>query len=118
MKVGSLARALGDGVGGARLTNRATRMAFAGHWTLLLGKIAQYAFVVLVTGVFPTFLFKPSMSSAVVLDTREWGRHVRTAVGRSRRPRHRRQQRYRPTTTRRLARDVRRSPWSPVAATA
>ncbi len=41
MKVGSLARALGDGVGG--LTNRATRMAFAGHWTFLLGKIAQCA---------------------------------------------------------------------------
>ncbi|MGP3961040.1 cytochrome bc1 complex cytochrome b subunit [Nonomuraea sp. 3N208] len=66
MKVGSLAKALDDRVGGARFLNRAMRKAFANHWTFLLGEIALYAFVVvLVTGVFLTFFFKPSMGEVV-----------------------------------------------------
>ncbi|MGP4098574.1 cytochrome bc1 complex cytochrome b subunit [Nonomuraea sp. KM90] len=66
MKVGSLARALDDRVGGARFLNRAMRKAFANHWTFLLGEIALYAFVVvLITGVFLTFFFKPSMQEVV-----------------------------------------------------
>ncbi|QFY15053.1 ubiquinol-cytochrome c reductase cytochrome b subunit [Nonomuraea phyllanthi] len=66
MKVGSLARALDDRVGGAGFLNRAMRKAFATHWSFLLGEIALYAFVVvLITGVFLTFFFKPSMEEVV-----------------------------------------------------
>ncbi|RVX41501.1 ubiquinol-cytochrome c reductase cytochrome b subunit [Nonomuraea polychroma] len=66
MKIGSLAKALDDRVGGAGFLNKAMRKAFANHWTFLLGEIALYAFVVvLVTGVFLTFFFKPSMQEVV-----------------------------------------------------
>ncbi|GAA3674778.1 ubiquinol-cytochrome c reductase cytochrome b subunit [Nonomuraea antimicrobica] len=42
------------------------RKVFPDHWTFLLGEIALYAFVVvLVTGVFLTFFFKPSMAEVV-----------------------------------------------------
>ncbi|MFI7708067.1 cytochrome bc complex cytochrome b subunit [Nonomuraea sp. NPDC049480] len=66
MKIGSLATALDDRFGGAGFLNKAMRKAFANHWTFLLGEIALYAFVVvLVTGVFLTFFFKPSMDEVV-----------------------------------------------------
>ncbi|TYB65982.1 ubiquinol-cytochrome c reductase cytochrome b subunit [Nonomuraea sp. PA05] len=66
MKASSLIRALDDRVGGARFLDRAMRKAFNNHWSFLLGEIALYAFVVvLVTGVFLTFFFKPSMKEVV-----------------------------------------------------
>ncbi|WP_173524203.1 cytochrome b family protein [Nonomuraea antri] len=66
MKIGPLATALDDRFGGAGFLNKAMRKAFANHWTFLLGEIALYAFVVvLVTGVFLTFFFKPSMEEVV-----------------------------------------------------
>ncbi|MFC5823891.1 cytochrome b [Nonomuraea insulae] len=66
MKGSSLARALDDRVGGAGFLTKAMRKAFANHWTFLLGEIALYAFVVvLVTGVFLTFFFKPTMEEVI-----------------------------------------------------
>ncbi|WP_234327332.1 cytochrome b [Streptomyces sp. NRRL WC-3742] len=42
------------------------RKAFPDHWSFLLGEIALYSFVVLLlTGVFLTFFFRPSMAEAV-----------------------------------------------------
>ncbi|MFC7588476.1 cytochrome bc complex cytochrome b subunit [Nonomuraea antimicrobica] len=66
MKGSSLARALDERVGGAAFLRKAMRKVFPDHWTFLLGEIALYAFVVvLVTGVFLTFFFKPSMAEVV-----------------------------------------------------
>ncbi|MFC7106131.1 cytochrome bc complex cytochrome b subunit [Nonomuraea rubra] len=66
MKASSLIRALDERVGGARFLDRAMRKAFNNHWSFLLGEIALYAFVVvLVTGVFLTFFFKPGMKEVV-----------------------------------------------------
>ncbi|MEU7897370.1 cytochrome b N-terminal domain-containing protein [Nonomuraea sp. NPDC049152] len=53
-------------LGGGAWVRKAMRKVFPEHWTFLLGEIALYAFVVvLVTGVFLTFFFKPSMSEVV-----------------------------------------------------
>ncbi|MCF6472357.1 ubiquinol-cytochrome c reductase cytochrome b subunit [Nonomuraea sp. MG754425] len=66
MKGSSLARALDERVGGAGFLKKAMRKVFPDHWTFLLGEIALYAFVViLLTGVFLTFFFKPSMKEVV-----------------------------------------------------
>ncbi|MEU5976560.1 ubiquinol-cytochrome c reductase cytochrome b subunit [Streptomyces sp. NPDC047315] len=44
----------------------ALRKAFPNHWSFLLGELALYSFVVLVlTGVFLTFFFDPSMEPSV-----------------------------------------------------
>ncbi|MFD0855473.1 cytochrome bc complex cytochrome b subunit, partial [Actinomadura adrarensis] len=54
-------RAVDDRLGGAGFMNKNLRKAFPGHWSFLLGEIALYSFVVLVlTGIFLTFFFKPS----------------------------------------------------------
>ncbi|MEE1928976.1 ubiquinol-cytochrome c reductase cytochrome b subunit [Streptomyces sp. TRM 70351] len=48
---------------GARHT---VRKAFPGHWSFLLGELALYSFaVLLLTGVFLTLFFKPSMAEVV-----------------------------------------------------
>ncbi|MEU8396809.1 ubiquinol-cytochrome c reductase cytochrome b subunit [Nonomuraea sp. NPDC048892] len=66
MKGSSLAGALDDRLGGAGFLKKAMRKIFPDHWTFLLGEIALYAFVViLLTGVFLTFFFKPSMQEVV-----------------------------------------------------
>ncbi|SDI61108.1 cytochrome b [Nonomuraea jiangxiensis] len=66
MRANSLARALDDRLGGAGFLKKAMRKVFPDHWTFLLGEVALYAFVVvLVTGVFLTFFFKPSMQEVV-----------------------------------------------------
>ncbi|GAA3533572.1 ubiquinol-cytochrome c reductase cytochrome b subunit [Nonomuraea rosea] len=66
MKGSSLARALDDRVGGATFMKKAMRKVFPDHWTFLLGEIALYAFVVvLLTGVFLTFFFKPTMQEVI-----------------------------------------------------
>jgi ubiquinol-cytochrome c reductase cytochrome b subunit len=66
MKGSSLAKALDDRIGGAAFMKKAMRKVFPDHWTYLLGEIALYAFVVvLLTGVFLTFFFKPAMQEVV-----------------------------------------------------
>ncbi|HXP54490.1 MAG TPA: cytochrome b, partial [Streptosporangiaceae bacterium] len=42
------------------------RKVFPDHWTFLLGEIALYSFIILIlTGIFLTLFFKPSMSEIV-----------------------------------------------------
>lgn len=49
-------------VGGASFTRRAMDKVFPDHWSFMLGEVAVYCFVVLiVTGVFLTFFFDPSL---------------------------------------------------------
>src|SRR5206468_1036789 len=46
--------------GSAPLLRKALRYAFPDHWSFLLGEVALYCFLVLVaTGVYLTFFFKP-----------------------------------------------------------
>ncbi|HET9128136.1 MAG TPA: cytochrome bc complex cytochrome b subunit [Propionibacteriaceae bacterium] len=50
-------------IGGAKLGRGLIRKVFPDHWSFLLGEIALYSFIVLlITGVFLTIWFKPSMS--------------------------------------------------------
>lgn len=52
-----------DRLGLARLGKSGIRKVFPDHWSFLLGEIALYSFIVLlVTGVFLTLWFKPSMA--------------------------------------------------------
>ncbi|HEY7487735.1 MAG TPA: ubiquinol-cytochrome c reductase cytochrome b subunit [Streptosporangiaceae bacterium] len=45
---------------------KAMRKAFPDHWSFLLGEIAMYSFFIIVaTGIFLTFFFKPSMTEVV-----------------------------------------------------
>ncbi|MBO2455036.1 ubiquinol-cytochrome c reductase cytochrome b subunit [Actinomadura barringtoniae] len=63
---GSAARALDERFGSAGFARRAMRKAFPDHWSFMLGEIALYSFVVLLaSGVFLTFFFKPSMGEVV-----------------------------------------------------
>ena len=42
------------------------KKVFPDHWSFLLGEIALYSFIILLlTGTFLTFFFKPSMSSVI-----------------------------------------------------
>ncbi|WP_157250316.1 cytochrome b [Nonomuraea typhae] len=59
-------KALDERLGGGRFLTKAMRKVFPDHWTYLLGEIALYSFaVVLVSGVFLTFFFKPTMTEVV-----------------------------------------------------
>ena len=59
-------RAIDDRLGAAGFARRAARKAFPDHWSFLLGEIALYCFlIILLTGVFLTFFFKPSMDEVV-----------------------------------------------------
>ncbi|GAA3242488.1 cytochrome b [Actinocorallia longicatena] len=59
-------RAVDDRFGGAAFTKKAIRKAFPDHWSFLLGEIALYSFlIILLTGVYLTFFFKPSMTEVV-----------------------------------------------------
>src|SRR5215216_5118063 len=50
----------------APLLRKALRYVFPDHWSFLLGEIALYSFVVLVvTGVYLTFFFEPSLRETV-----------------------------------------------------
>ncbi len=52
-----------DRLGLAKLGKAGIRKVFPDHWSFLLGEIALYSFIVLlITGVFLTIWFKPSMS--------------------------------------------------------
>jgi ubiquinol-cytochrome c reductase cytochrome b subunit len=61
-----LVRGLDERVGGAVFLKRALRKAFPDHWTFLLGEIAMYSFVIIIlTGVFLSFFFRPSMGDVI-----------------------------------------------------
>ncbi|MEU5883421.1 ubiquinol-cytochrome c reductase cytochrome b subunit [Spirillospora sp. NPDC047279] len=63
---GRAAEALDERLGGAAFARRGMRKAFPDHWSFMLGEIALYSFVVLLlSGVFLTFFFKPSMAEVV-----------------------------------------------------
>jgi ubiquinol-cytochrome c reductase cytochrome b subunit len=59
-------RAVDDRFGGAAFARKALRKAFPDHWSFLLGEIAMYSFLIIVlTGVFLTLFFVPSMNETV-----------------------------------------------------
>ncbi|MEU8244778.1 ubiquinol-cytochrome c reductase cytochrome b subunit [Nonomuraea sp. NPDC048916] len=66
---GTIARTsafLDDRLGAGRFLNRNLRKIFPDHWSFLLGEVALYSFVILLlTGTFLTFWFKPSMGHVV-----------------------------------------------------
>ena len=52
--------------GGSGFLSKALKKVFPDHWTFLLGEIAMYSFFILVaSGIFLTFFFKPSMRDVV-----------------------------------------------------
>ncbi|MGI8450277.1 MAG: ubiquinol-cytochrome c reductase cytochrome b subunit, partial [Streptosporangiaceae bacterium] len=54
---------LDDRLHAAKGTRTLLRKVFPDHWTFLLGEIALYSFIILLlTGVFLTIWFKPSMA--------------------------------------------------------
>ncbi|MDO4783714.1 MAG: ubiquinol-cytochrome c reductase cytochrome b subunit [Propionibacteriaceae bacterium] len=58
-----LASWVDDRVGLAKIAKGSLRKVFPDHWSFLLGEIALYSFVVLLlTGIFLTIWFKPSMA--------------------------------------------------------
>ncbi|TDC67041.1 ubiquinol-cytochrome c reductase cytochrome b subunit [Actinomadura sp. GC306] len=60
------ARALDERFGTTGFARRSLRKAFPDQWSFLVGEIAMYSFVVvLLTGVFLTFFFKPSMQEVI-----------------------------------------------------
>jgi ubiquinol-cytochrome c reductase cytochrome b subunit len=59
-------RALDERFGTTGFARKALRKAFPDQWTFLLGEIAMYSFVIiLLTGVYLTLFFKPSMHEVV-----------------------------------------------------
>ena len=49
-----------------RLLKKHLRKVFPDHWSFMLGEIALYCFIVLLlTGIYLTFFFKPSMAEVV-----------------------------------------------------
>ena len=62
-KVGGAATWADERLGLAALSKKQLRKVFPDHWSFMLGEIALWSFVVLLlTGVFLTFWFKPSMA--------------------------------------------------------
>ena len=61
-----LVRYLDERSGSAPLIRKALRYVFPDHWSFLLGEIALYSFVVLVlTGIYLTLFFEPSLHQTV-----------------------------------------------------
>jgi ubiquinol-cytochrome c reductase cytochrome b subunit len=59
-----LVRYLDQRTGAAPFLRKALRYVFPDHWSFLLGEVALYSFVVLVlTGIYLTLFFKPSLTS-------------------------------------------------------
>src|ERR1700759_4801466 len=55
-----------DGVHAAMGVRTFMRKVFPDHWTFLLGEIALYSFIILIlTGMFLTLFFQPSMTQVV-----------------------------------------------------
>ncbi|MDN3354614.1 ubiquinol-cytochrome c reductase cytochrome b subunit [Actinomadura sp. DC4] len=66
MALPELARGMDDRLGMAGFLKKALKKAFPDHWTFMLGEIAMYSFVIIIaTGIFLTFFFKPSMGEVV-----------------------------------------------------
>ncbi|HET9893815.1 MAG TPA: ubiquinol-cytochrome c reductase cytochrome b subunit [Streptosporangiaceae bacterium] len=62
----NVASAIDNRFGAAAPLRSSLRKIFPDHWSFLLGEMALYSFVVLVlTGTFLTFFFKPSMTDVV-----------------------------------------------------
>ncbi|MFD0857203.1 cytochrome bc complex cytochrome b subunit [Actinomadura adrarensis] len=62
----STAKAIDERFGGAAWARKSMRKAFPDHWSFMLGEIALYAFLVIIlTGVFLTLFFVPSMEEVV-----------------------------------------------------
>lgn len=62
-KLESPATALDDRLGLAAMGRKNLRKVFPDHWSFLLGEVALYSFLIcLITGVFLTIWFKPSMA--------------------------------------------------------
>jgi ubiquinol-cytochrome c reductase cytochrome b subunit len=60
----SVLRFLDERTGSAPLVRKTLRYLFPDHWSFLLGEVALYSFIVLVsTGVYLTFFFKPSLAT-------------------------------------------------------
>ena len=67
-KGGGPVRWLDDRVGLAGLAKKQLRKVFPDHWSFMLGEIALWSFVVLLlTGVFLSFWFKPSMEEVTYM---------------------------------------------------
>jgi len=65
-KLAGTGRALDDRLGGSTFLTKAMRKAFPDHWSFLLGEIALYSFlIILLTGVYLTLFFEPSMGEVV-----------------------------------------------------
>jgi ubiquinol-cytochrome c reductase cytochrome b subunit len=61
-----LVRFVDERTGSAPLVRKALRYVFPDHWSFLLGEIALYSFVVLVlTGIYLTIFFEPSLHQTV-----------------------------------------------------
>ncbi|TDD64525.1 cytochrome b [Actinomadura rubrisoli] len=64
--VDATARALDERFGTTGFARKALRKAFPDQWSFLVGEIAMYSFVIiLLTGVFLTLFFKPSMHEVI-----------------------------------------------------
>jgi ubiquinol-cytochrome c reductase cytochrome b subunit len=64
--IGRLARWLDDRLGAANFARTTLRKVFPDHWSFMLGELALYAFVILVlTGIYLTFFFDPSLVEVV-----------------------------------------------------
>jgi ubiquinol-cytochrome c reductase cytochrome b subunit len=60
------ARGMDERLGLARGMKNMLKKAFPDHWTFMLGEIAMYSFVIIIaTGIFLTFFFKPAMNDVV-----------------------------------------------------
>ncbi|MDN5570624.1 MAG: ubiquinol-cytochrome c reductase cytochrome b subunit [Propionibacteriaceae bacterium] len=73
---------LDERVGVAKIGKAGLRKVFPDHWSFLLGEIALYSFIVLLlTGIFLTIWFRPSMGEMTYEGTYELmrGRHVSEA---------------------------------------
>ncbi|WP_242907262.1 cytochrome bc1 complex cytochrome b subunit [Actinomadura terrae] len=64
--VDSVSRALDERFGSTGFARKALRKAFPDQWSFLVGEIAMYSFVIiLLTGVYLTLFFKPSMHEVI-----------------------------------------------------
>lgn len=65
-RLAAAATAVDDRLGLAGFLRKAMKKVFPDHWTFLLGEIAMYCFAILIiTGVFLTFFFKPSATEVI-----------------------------------------------------
>ncbi|MEV4244720.1 cytochrome bc complex cytochrome b subunit [Streptosporangium canum] len=64
--IASTSSFIDDRIGAGNFLKRNLRKVFPDHWSFLLGEIALYSFIVLLlTGTFLTFFFKPTMGHVI-----------------------------------------------------